>query len=243
MAAEQPEVALAAMRQRWNDVLFLSWPVPPRSLAGRLPGGLELDLHEDEAWLSIVALGLDVEPPARLPLPALSGEAQVSLRTCVRGPRSTPGIFVFSADVTSSVLAAAARASGVPYTWSDIERAAEGDRRQWRLYRRAGGAAEAHIEAEVTEWLPDGARQVLDRYLTERFHVYSSLGPALLDGPVEHPQWRLHRVSVTRCDQTLTSAAGLAPPGATAGLVGHWSPGVEVEVGVPRPARLPRPGV
>ncbi|HEV3256223.1 MAG TPA: DUF2071 domain-containing protein [Gemmataceae bacterium] len=40
---------------RWSNLCLLTYPVPPAALEGRLPGGLELDTRDGQAFVSLVA--------------------------------------------------------------------------------------------------------------------------------------------------------------------------------------------
>src|SRR3990172_4862424 len=42
------------MRQTWHDLLFANWPVKADHLRPLLPPGVELDLRDGEAWLSVI---------------------------------------------------------------------------------------------------------------------------------------------------------------------------------------------
>ena len=41
----------------WKDALFVSWPIDPALIARHLPDGLIPDLHEGQAWVSVVSSG------------------------------------------------------------------------------------------------------------------------------------------------------------------------------------------
>ena len=38
------------MAQKWENLLFLHWPVSKESLESTIPEGLEVDLFEGDAW-------------------------------------------------------------------------------------------------------------------------------------------------------------------------------------------------
>lgn len=43
-----------AYYQEWKRVLFMHWKVPADDLKSLLPAHLELDLHEGNAWISLI---------------------------------------------------------------------------------------------------------------------------------------------------------------------------------------------
>jgi uncharacterized protein YqjF (DUF2071 family) len=56
-----------------------------------------------------------------------------------------------------------------------------------------------------------------------------------LEAPVEHEAWPLEDAVILRCQETLTAAAGL--PALNSEPLVHYSPGVDVRIGAPRPVR------
>jgi uncharacterized protein YqjF (DUF2071 family) len=73
---------------------------------------------------------------------------------------------------------------------------------------------------------------LLDHFLTARWIVFSRWGERYMFARAHHLPWPLHRAEVLELDDEFVAAAGLqAPDGAP--LV-HYSPGVEVRVGVPQ---------
>ncbi|MBW3624092.1 MAG: DUF2071 domain-containing protein, partial [Armatimonadetes bacterium] len=97
------------MEQKWNRVLFIHWPTHPGRIEPLLPDGLELETYDGSAWLSIVALDVANAHLRSVPaIPFASSFLQLNLRTCVRVEQK-PGIYLFSADVSQPLVAAAAR--------------------------------------------------------------------------------------------------------------------------------------
>ncbi len=47
------------MTQRWNDLLFVHWPVPAAAIGELLPEGLDMDTFQGSAWLGVVPFWLD----------------------------------------------------------------------------------------------------------------------------------------------------------------------------------------
>ena len=47
------------MTQRWCDLLFAHWPVPPEALARALPAAFVPDLFEGEAWIGVVPFRME----------------------------------------------------------------------------------------------------------------------------------------------------------------------------------------
>jgi len=125
--------------QTVNDVLLAHWRVPAAQLRALLPEGLEPDLHQGEAWLSMTPARLaSVRLRGTLPVPRVSGALEVGVRTYVTaGDR--PGVWLFSVDVSSALAAEAGRRLfGLP-----LHRARMSTRRRagWVEYESARGDA------------------------------------------------------------------------------------------------------
>src|SRR4051812_26866122 len=88
------------MAQRWEDLLFMHWPVDAAALRARLPAGLQLDLYEGTAWLSITPFHLSHLRLRGLP-PAgpFSAFHEINVRTYVT-VGAKPGVHFFSLDAS-----------------------------------------------------------------------------------------------------------------------------------------------
>ena len=81
------------MRQRWADLLFLHWSVPPESLRPLLPSGLVLDTFEGRAYVGLVPFTMTGVRPVWFPaVPGLSNFHETNVRTYVLGPDGEPGV-------------------------------------------------------------------------------------------------------------------------------------------------------
>ena len=85
--------------------------MPAEAIAARLPAGLGLepDLFEGKAWLSVVALTLGHMRPGFLPRALGTTSHELNVRTYVRRS-GEPGIWFFSMDTTSRAVALGSRA-------------------------------------------------------------------------------------------------------------------------------------
>ena len=103
------------MRQRWNNLLFAHWPVPPDAVARTLPAGLEVDTFHGQAWLGVVPFYMDrvrvrTLGQRTLSFPTTRAFPELNLRTYVRSRRTGKrGVWFYSLDAGSPLAVFGAR--------------------------------------------------------------------------------------------------------------------------------------
>ena len=230
-------VRWAIMRQEWNDLLFVHWRVPAEVVQQRLPRGVTVDLYDGAAWVGVVGFHMD-RVGVRGGVPYFGSFSEVNVRTYVRGPDGRPGVWFDSLDVTRLIPALVARSTyGLPYMWARMSIASRDTEQISRSKRRWGGpSASLEARAVVGPEIASADVSPLERFLTCRWGLYSTMVGRLVYAPVEHPEWPLHRASLTEFDETVSAAAGY--PEATESRLVHWTPGVSVRIGRPRRVRV-----
>jgi hypothetical protein len=110
---------------RWQDALFLHWPLPVALVQALLPRGLVVDDSLDgSAWLGLVLLTEEGVGPAngtaRRWLPRVDHHG-ANVRTYVRGSEGS-GVFFFSLECSSLLASMGARCCGIPYWPATMQR-------------------------------------------------------------------------------------------------------------------------
>ncbi|HEX2192819.1 MAG TPA: DUF2071 domain-containing protein [Acidimicrobiales bacterium] len=232
MAGAEPEevVRLPIAHQDWRDVTFLHWAVAPEAIARLLPEGVEPDLFDGQAWVSLTPFSVR---GFRLPLtptvPRLSDFPETNVRTYVRGPGGVDGLWFLTAEVDSLANLGVRPLLGVPYRWAAME-VSGGTTCTYLSSRR--GAPEIGHDIEVTAGAPLATQDARTAFLTGRWRGISAVARRLVAVPVQHEPWPLWSATVSRLDETLVESCGLPAP-ATEPIV-QWSPGVDVRFGPPR---------
>jgi uncharacterized protein YqjF (DUF2071 family) len=211
---------------------FLHWPYAVEDIRRLLPADLEVDTYEGTGWVSITPFLMKDFRLGPLPaVPGLSTFPETNVRTYVRGPDGTDGLWFFSLEADSvPTVVGASSLYGVPYQFADMA-VEEGQVLRYRSRRR--DRPEIGHDIGVRAGPACAAPSERDHWLTGRWRAYSTVAGRLVKVPVQHQPWSLHDAEVVDLEQSLLSAAGLPEPDG-APLV-HYSPGVDVRVGVPQP--------
>jgi uncharacterized protein YqjF (DUF2071 family) len=226
------------MRQRWERLTFLHWPVEPAAVQRLLPDGLAADLFDGAAWVGLVPFFMHVATPGGREVPWASRFCETNVRTYVRDKAGRTGIWFFSLDAARLGAVAVARATyRLPYFWSVMEIASDEGGVSYRSRRRLPGprGASSEVQIGIGDRYGDDELTARDHFLTARWILFSVSGTRHRLARACHAPWPLHRAEVRGLDDELITAAGLPAP-AGAPLV-HYSPGVDVAIG--RPERGP----
>jgi uncharacterized protein YqjF (DUF2071 family) len=181
--------------QTWEELLFAHWPVPLDEVRHRVPRELEVELHDGSAWIGIVPFRLTgLRLRGTVALPRISSFLELNVRTYVRASDGKPGVWFFSLDASSALaVRAARRLYKLPYfdARMSLER-----RDGWREYECVRSAERGKVFSgryrpvgKVFQSKPGS----LERFLTERYCLYTTDRGGLLRADVHHAQWPLQR--------------------------------------------------
>jgi uncharacterized protein len=171
-----------AITQRWNDLLFAHWPLPPAAVSALLPPWLEPDTFQGSAWLGVVPFWLDRIKLRGVPaIPGARGFPDLNLRTYVCDRYTgAPGVYCFSFDASNLLAIAIARAFyHLPYYWAEM-RFQQRAEREFAFYsRRRLTARPVIFEARYrglgpTRKLAEVRSGTLESFLIERTCLFST---------------------------------------------------------------------
>lgn len=223
------------MRQRWEDVTFLHWPVPITQVAARLPAGLAVDTFDGHAWVGVVPFAMvDVRFRGMPTLPWLGSFPETNVRTYVIGPDG-PGVWFHSLDISRLAPVAIARAGfGLPYNWARMHIARRGDVIEYEM-RRRWPERNAASRIAIAIGRPIDTPNEMERFFSARWRLYTMLGNTLATAQVSHEPWPLHAAHGTAPREDLVELAGYAPFNTPPHVM--FSPGVAVSIEGPRRLR------
>jgi uncharacterized protein YqjF (DUF2071 family) len=220
---------------RWRSLLFLHWRVPARDLERTLPAGLELDLHDGAAYVSLLPFAMEGVRPVFVPEFLSVRTLETNVRTYVKGPGGEPGIFFYSLDAESLRAVAGGRIGfGLPYHFAVMRMAGNG-LIEYAAERRSGSRPRLRVTYRVGDRLGDSLPGSPEHFLVERYVLFVRRRAGLFSCRVRHVPYPLHAVDVLSLEDSLVSAAGMPQPDRPPDRA-HWSPGVDVEVEWPRAA-------
>ncbi len=225
------EVHRAQMVHRWDLLTFLHWSYDPAEVAAQLPPGLEVETFDGRAWVGLVPFAMVVRPPRLPAAPWLSRFCETNVRTYVRGPDGTVGVWFLSLDAARLAPVVVARAHfHLPYCWSAMRLEVNGPVVSYRSRRRWPGqtAARCDVVVEVGERYAPQELDARDHWLTARWRLFTQEPDGIGHQLASHDPWPLHRARVLHLEQDVIQAAGLSAPAGEPRV--HWSPGVEVRI-------------
>jgi hypothetical protein len=227
----RPPLDRGLLSMTWSDLLFAHWPVDPETVAEHLPDSYEVDTFEGRAYLGVVPFVMSDIGPAFLPFERSFGE--LNLRTYVRGPDGTPGVYFFNLDAEDGISVFLARSLfRLPYYRAEMSVSRDGGAVEFWSRRTHPGVAPARFEARYG---PDGEfftpePGTLAHFLTERYRFYTvdDRGRTYY-GDIEHPPWRLAPAWANIAENDLFEANGFDHPAGGPHL--HYAKEIAVTAG------------
>ncbi len=182
-----------AMRQRWEDLLFLHWEVSAEEIQKRLPEGLHVDTFGGRAYLGAVPFFMrKVRPRGLFALPGLSNFLELNVRTYVHDAKGLPGVWFFSLDANQPVAVEVARRwYHLPYQHAKMSARRDGTTVTYDC-RRRGKNESAHYQYDQPEGGQEAEPGSLEFFLLERYVLFSwhAKKQRLFRGYVHHAPYR-----------------------------------------------------
>jgi len=223
------------MYQRWHDLLFAHWALPPERVRPLLPREIELDTFAGQAWVGVIPFWMsDVRFRGLPPIPTTGTFPELNVRTYVRNSQQPdrPGVYFFSLDAASALAVLGARIGvGLPYFWADMRAEAAGEEIRYRSARR-----QRPRPAELTaRYRPTGRasqnKTDFERFVTERYCLYVVRRSRLHRIQIHHRPWPLQPAEAEFQTNTMALIHGIELPPEQPIL--HFSKFLEVYIFAP----------
>lgn len=177
--------------QEWNRALFFHWKVDAIALKQFIPDHLELDLFNNEAYISIVAFTMEQIRPRFLPaLSPISNFDEINLRTYVVRD-GVAGVYFLNIEAGKILSVALSKMlSGLPYEHAEMSRN-NLDNFQSIFHKKGFSFNVTYDVGEVIEDKTD-----LDDFLTERYSLFVDIGADLFRYDIHHIPWPLNKLKL-----------------------------------------------
>lgn len=199
--------------QRWEQVLFVNWPVAVEQVRPLIPAQLEIDTYEGQAWVSLLPLRMaHVHLRGVAPIPHLTDFPELNLRTYVTG-NDHKGVWFFSLDAPSGLAVFLGReVFHLNYREADVSMTATPEGVKFSS-QCAGGTAT--FESTYTGAGPakPPSPGSLEEFLCERYSMFAVnwLGH-LRRGDIRHSPWPLQQAEHSTDLGTVANVAHLPCP-------------------------------
>jgi uncharacterized protein YqjF (DUF2071 family) len=203
------------MYQRWHDLLFAHWALPPDQVRPLVPRELELDTFDGKAWIGVIPFWMShVRFRAMPPIPTASTFPELNVRTYVRLPKEPdkPGVYFFSLDAASLLAVLGARAgAGLPYFWANMRAKVSETDVEYLSMRRRGPAAQLIARYRAHGGVPTNKTD-LEQFATERYCLYTVGAGKVHRIQIHHLPWPLQPAEAEFDVNTMAEASGLKLP-------------------------------
>jgi uncharacterized protein len=220
------------MRQTWDGLLFLHWPIPVDVCRHAVPRALEIDVFDGSAWIGVTPFTMyGVRPVFTPALPFISTTHELNVRTYVHY-EGVPGVWFLSLDASNPLAVLGARLGfALPYYVARMSLAEHDGTLEFTSERTHPRAPRATFEArwKRAEPIPEPAPNSLDFFLTERYCLYSVCRGRLFRSRIHHAPWSLQRAHLISMRSSMLESHGLPTPDGEPLLHGQAQP-LPVEV-------------
>ena len=217
--------------QRWEHLLFAHWPAEAGDVRRLLPAGVEPDVYDGAAWVSVVAfLMVDTRPHPGAERHGLGPIPELNVRTYVR-VAGVPGVWFLSLDTNSPLFVSFGRGLyGLPYRLARMAVVADGETVYYLSSRREAAFASKYAPSGLPAPALPGS---LDHFLVERYRLFAERRSQLITACVAHEPWPLRpadaEISLNRMAPRGVPLRGLP--------LLHFSASVAARISTPAPVR------
>ncbi|MFT7591116.1 MAG: hypothetical protein ACI9UJ_001037 [bacterium] len=176
--------------QEWNDAVFLHWKVDLTELRKHVPSDMTIDLHEGQAWVSLVAFNMEKVAIKNLPpINGISNFHELNIRTYVRY-KDVPGVYFISIQAFNRVGCFLARQfTSLPYLFAKISRT----NGVFTCTNKKENSC-FHLEYKKEQSLSETGP--LDHWLIERYALFQNSAQQINRFDIHHMPWSLSSISI-----------------------------------------------
>ncbi|MFD0693324.1 YqjF family protein [Paenibacillus sp. GCM10027628] len=227
------------MTQTWEHLLFAHWPVAPQTISKFIPGDLEIDTFDGQAWIGVIPFLMSgIRLRALPPIPLMSAFPEINVRTYVKTDQGS-GVYFITLDASNPFVVGVAKLwYRLPYFFADLTFTHKRDSMEFKGQRlpftRKAESFYGLYGPGSDPFVPQAG--TLEHWLTERYFFYCSNAGGIFQGEVLHEPWKLQSAVTMISQNTMTQSLHLHLPETPA--VMHYARGVQSLIG---PIRKFRP--
>ncbi|PYZ92643.1 hypothetical protein CR194_13325 [Salipaludibacillus keqinensis] len=185
--------------QQWEDILFLHWPVDVETLRPHVPEELELDTHDGNSWISILAY-VSTDNKAKKFGRTLTSSSihQVNVRTYVKYGEES-GVYFFSMEADHKAAVKASRSlAGLPFYQADLKHSKKDE--GFRIQSTRTHSGEKGLQFKCS-YKPSGEAHSpepgsLEHWLTERNQLLRVKGKKVSKSTIDYKPWKIRPADV-----------------------------------------------
>lgn len=218
------------MLQKWHDLLFAHWALPPEQVRPLVPPQLELDVRDGQAWVGVIPFWMSgIRARGFPPVPGLNSSPELNVRTYVKYG-GIPGVYFWSLDIASHAAVWGARTFyHLPYFFASMSIKNAGEQFSYSCRRtEKPQPAEFRGRYRPTAAVRQRQKGELEHFLTERYCLYTMHEGKVLRAYIHHLPWPLQDAEAEIEVNTMAEAAGIKLPADKPVL--HFSRDLEVLV-------------
>ena len=202
------------LKANWRNIIMANYPIPAAAVQQYLPRGVELDLWEGQAYVSLVGFLFEDTKLFGVPIPFLGTFEEVNLRLYVvrhTGNEVRRGVVFINETVPYAPVAWMANklykehytAVKTKYSLHANDTALQVDY-QWQ----AGGrwnTIGATAAADAAPMVPNS----FEEFIFEHYYGYTRINASLTEEyTIAHPSWHIHQLNEARIDCDFAAVYG-----------------------------------
>ena len=199
---------------RWENLIMANYEVDPGVLTPFLPHGVELDFYNNKTYVSLIGFMFKKTRLFKIPIPFLGTFEEINLRFYVKrieGDTVKRGVVFINETVPYPLVAWLANRlykehyTAVPTKNSIVNTgSAKSIHYRWKKNKKWNHIA-VHTDRENELMLPGS----MEEFIFEHYYGYTKINNRLSqEYKVNHPRWRVNRVTAYDVDCDFTSMYG-----------------------------------
>lgn len=196
------------LKARWENIVMINYIVPPSLLLPYLPKGIELDLFENNAYVSLVGFMFKKTKLFNIPIPYFGNFEEINLRFYVKRKNDNQlkrGVVFINETVPYKIVAYLANklyhesysTVSTKHRWEFTSELKKIDY-QWKIRKNWN---RIYVEAKKSSYTILKGR--LEEFIYEHYYGYAKINDHETEEyKIHHPSWRVNDVLLSdiQCD-------------------------------------------